>query len=107
MSQQAERRGFRRKLIGTVKSDKMDKTVVVEVVRNFLHNKYKKYVQERQRYQAHDENNECHIGDKVEIEEHRPISKHKRWMVTKVVTKSTERLIEGLTIPPELQEPIK
>jgi small subunit ribosomal protein S17 len=96
-----KRHGFRRKLVGTVKSDKMDKTIVVEVVRNFLHAKYKKYIQERKRFKAHDEKNECHIGDRVEIQEHSPISKHKRWVVTRIIATSTERLIEGLELPDE------
>ena len=81
----APRRSFRRKLVGTVKSDQMDKTVVVEVVRRYVHTKYKKYVKARERYQAHDETNQFKVGDRVEIEEHRPISRHKRWIVTRLV----------------------
>jgi small subunit ribosomal protein S17 len=81
----APRRSFRRKLVGTVKSDKMDKTVVVEVVRRYLHTKYKKYIKARERHQAHDETNQYKIGDTVGIQEHRPISRHKRWIVTRLV----------------------
>lgn len=87
-------RGFRRKLIGTVRSAKMDKTVVVEVVRYFKHGKYKKYVKTRERYKAHDETNEYRAGDRVEIQEARPLSKQKRWVVTKLVAASAERLLE-------------
>jgi len=74
-----------RRLIGRVKSDKMDKTVVVEVVRFKVDGMYKKYVRVRKRYKAHDEKNEYHVGDKVEIQEHRPLSKEKRFKVVRLV----------------------
>lgn len=83
----AEKRRFRRKMIGLVRSDKMDKTVVVEVVRRYVHKKYKKYVKTRQRYQAHDPDNTYNTGDRVEITEHRPLSKNKRWVVTRLIAK--------------------
>ena len=79
-----------RKLIGRVMSDKMDKTVVVEVVRFKVHGMYKKYVRVRKRYKAHDEKNEYKIGDEVEIQEHRPISRDKRFIVTRLVKKFVE-----------------
>src|SRR2546421_12408842 len=75
---------FRRRLLGKVVSDKMDKTVVVEVVRRARHTVYQKYVRHRDRYKAHDEKNEFKVGDRVEIMEHRPISKDKRWRVVKL-----------------------
>lgn len=78
-------RGQRRVLVGRVASDKMDKTVVVEVQRRLIHPVYKKFVKRRRRYMAHDEKNDCRVGDKVEIREERPRSRNKRWMVTKVV----------------------
>jgi small subunit ribosomal protein S17 len=78
----------RRRLIGRVASDKMNKTVVVEVVRYKVDRVYKKYVKVRKRYQAHDENNEYHTGDRVEIMEHRPLSKNKRWKVSNLITRS-------------------
>lgn len=78
----------RRKLVGTVRSDKGDKTVVVEVTRHSMHKKYLKYVKTRERYQAHDEKNEYGVGDRVEIQEHRPISKTKRFIVTKLIRKA-------------------
>jgi small subunit ribosomal protein S17 len=78
----------RRTLLGQVVSDKMDKTVVVQVIRRYRHPRYKKYVQERIRYKAHDENNEAKIGDKVRIIESRPRSKEKRWAVQAIVERS-------------------
>jgi small subunit ribosomal protein S17 len=80
----------KRTMIGRVYSDKMDKTVVVEVNRRVMDPQYKKFVQKRARYSAHDEKNECKIGDKVEILESRPISKNKRWVVTRIVEKAVE-----------------
>jgi small subunit ribosomal protein S17 len=79
---------YKRKLIGRVASDRMDKTVVVEVVRYKMDRMYKKYVKVRKRYQAHDEQNEFHTGDRVEITEHRPISKNKRWKVTSLIERA-------------------
>ncbi|MBI4703839.1 MAG: 30S ribosomal protein S17 [Deltaproteobacteria bacterium] len=84
------RRAFRRKLVGVITSDRMDKTVTVEVLRRYLHPKYKKYVRSRKRYKAHDELNRFHIGDRVEIQEHRPLSKTKRWIVTRLVAAAAE-----------------
>ncbi|MFO7180504.1 MAG: 30S ribosomal protein S17 [Pseudomonadota bacterium] len=83
---------YRRRLIGRVASDKMDKTVVVEVVRFKRDPMYKKYVRVRKRYQAHDEKNEFKVGDRVEIEEHRPISRHKRWMVVRLIERPATEL---------------
>lgn len=83
-------RGFRRKLVGRVTSDKMNKTVVVEVIRNALDPVYKKYVRRRDRYKAHDETNQYKVGDRVEIQEAAPISREKRWTVTRLVTRSVE-----------------
>jgi small subunit ribosomal protein S17 len=82
--------GFRRKLIGRVRSNKCDKTVVVEVVRNAPDPVYKKYVRARERYKAHDEKNEYKVGDRVEIQEHRPISREKRWIVTRLISRPVE-----------------
>lgn len=90
-SNATKRRAFRRKLIGTVRSDKMDKTVTVEVSRRSLSPLYKKYVRSRRRYKAHDEKNEYRTGDRVEIQEARPLSKHKRWIVTKMIAASADR----------------
>ncbi len=70
---------------GVVISNKMDKTVVVEVSRTVLHPVYKKFVRRRKRLMAHDEENRCRIGDEVLIVETRPMSRHKNWRVRKVV----------------------
>ena len=80
-------RGMRRTLVGTVVSDKMDKTVVVRVDRLVKDRVYKKYVNRFARYMAHDEANACAVGDRVRIIEHRPLSKRKRWKVQATLTK--------------------
>ncbi|MEQ1564082.1 MAG: 30S ribosomal protein S17 [Myxococcota bacterium] len=71
----------RRMLVGRVVSDKMDKTVTVEVVRTVKHRRYHKFVTRRKKYHAHDENNEFKVDDVVVIQESRPLSKTKRWVV--------------------------
>lgn len=76
----------RRKLEGTVVSDKMLKTRVVEVERFKKHPKYQKYYRLTTRFKAHDEKNEYHVGDKVIIEETRPLSKDKRWRIVRKTT---------------------
>ncbi|MBM4328541.1 MAG: 30S ribosomal protein S17 [Deltaproteobacteria bacterium] len=70
---------------GIVVSNKMDKTVVVEVSRTVLHPVYKKFVRRRKRLMAHDEENRCNVGDEVMIVETRPLSRNKHWRVRKVV----------------------
>ena len=77
----AEGNSGRRTLTGRVVSDKMDKTVVVQVDRKVLHRRYKKYVNRRKRYKVHDESNECRTDDTVVIREARPLSRTKRWVV--------------------------
>ena len=77
-----------RPLTGTVTSDKMDKTVTVLVERRVKHPLYGKYVVESKKYHAHDEANECGVGDKVEIAETRPLSKTKSWKVTRILEKA-------------------
>ncbi len=79
------KRGMRRTLVGTVVSNKMDKTVVVRVERLVQDPQYKKYVRRYSRFMAHDEANTCNVGDKVQIIEHRPLSKRKRWKVQQTV----------------------
>ena len=78
---------FRRKLVGKVVSNKMNKTVVIEVSRYSLDRVYKKYVKHRTKYKAHDENNEYRVGDRVEIQEFRPISREKRFKVIRLVSR--------------------
>jgi small subunit ribosomal protein S17 len=81
-------RGSRRTLVGTVVSDKMDKTVVVRVERLVQDERYKKYVRRYSRFLAHDEQNNCSVGDRVQIIEHRPLSKRKRWKVQEMVVRA-------------------
>lgn len=81
-------RGIKRQLIGTVVSDKMEKTAVVQVERLVKHPLYKKYIRRRNKFAAHDKDNSCTIGDKVLITESRPISKNKRWRVTEIIEKA-------------------
>src|SRR5437870_4157493 len=82
--------GFRRKLVGVVTSNRMKQTVTVEVGRSTLGFKYEKYITARARYKAHDEKQQYQLGDKVEIQEHRPLSKTKRWVVTRLLTRSED-----------------
>jgi small subunit ribosomal protein S17 len=74
--------------VGVVASNKMDKTVVVAVERLVLHPKYKKYIRRRNSFKAHDSNNACLVGDRVLIQESRPLSKTKRWVVVEVLEKA-------------------
>ena len=83
-------RGMRRTLIGLVVSDAMDKTVVVRVERLVQDPRYKKYVRRYTKFLAHDESNDCSIGDQVRIIEHRPLSKRKRWKVQTTIDKAAE-----------------
>ncbi len=78
-------RGKRKVRVGRVVSDKMDKTVVVAVVRSFRHPLYGKTIRRTKKYMAHDERNECRVGDLVEIVETRPLSRHKRWRVRAIL----------------------
>ena len=82
--------GFRRKMTGTVIKAKMQKTVVVEVVTHTRDALYGKYIRHRARYKAHDEKNEFKAGDQVEIQEHSPISRDKRFIVVRLVKKFVE-----------------
>ena len=76
-----ESKSVQRELMGKVISNKMDKTVVVEVERRVLHPKYKKFVRTSSKYHAHDEENACEMNDSVIIRESRPLSRKKRWVV--------------------------
>lgn len=78
----------RRTLQGVVTSNKMQKSVVITVESKVMHPVYKKYVKRRKKYMAHDETNQCAIGDTVEIIETRPLSRHKTWAVRRVVVKA-------------------
>ena len=81
-------RNLRKTRVGTVVSDKMDKTVVVAIQDNVKHPLYKKIIKRTVKFKAHDEKNECGVGDKVEIMETRPLSNDKRWRVTRIIEKA-------------------
>ena len=83
-----EERNLRKVMIGTVVSDKMDKTVVVAVQTNEKHKMYSKIQKKTYKLKAHDENNECQVGDKVKVMETRPLSKDKRWRVVEIMEKA-------------------
>ncbi len=82
-----KRETSKRKMIGIVVKDKMDKTIVVEVEKFLKHPKYHKYMKRKMRYKAHDGTNACKIGDEVLITEARPVSKDKRWLVKEIIKK--------------------
>jgi small subunit ribosomal protein S17 len=84
----AEERGQRQTTVGTVVSDKMEKTVVVEIQRTERHAVYGKMVRRKTRVKAHDEANTCHDGDRVRLMETRPLSKDKRWRVVEIVERA-------------------
>ena len=81
-------RNLRKTRVGTVVSDKMDKTIVVAVKDNVQHPLYKKILKRTVKFKAHDENNECRIGDRVMIMETRPLSKDKNWLLVKIIEKA-------------------
>ena len=99
-------RNDRRTLQGTVISEKMDKSITVRVERTFKHPKYGKYVRSHKKYIAHDEKNEAHEGDEVEIAATRPLSKTKRWRLVRVVTKSRFELgaVHGGDVQSHIEE---
>lgn len=93
---QAETRNERRTLTGVVTRDKTDKTRRVEVSRRVQHPRYGKFIKQRTVCYAHDETNDSHLGDLVEIRESRPLSKLKRWVLVRVVTKAPSRTLAAL-----------
>ena len=83
-----EERNLRKTRVGVVVSDKMDKTIVVAIEDSVQHPLYKKVMKRTYKLKAHDENNECKIGDKVKVMETRPLSKDKRWRLVEVIEKA-------------------
>ena len=81
-------RGLRKERSGLVVSDRMQKTVVVSIERTVMHPRYRKVLKRRTKVKAHDESNQCHIGDRVLIVESRPLSRDKRWRVSKVIERA-------------------
>ena len=83
-----ETRNLRKTRVGIVVSDKMDKTIVVAIQDNVKHKVYNKIIKRTAKIHAHDEKNECNIGDKVEVMETRPLSKTKRWRLVQIIEKA-------------------
>jgi small subunit ribosomal protein S17 len=83
-----KKRGIKRQLVGTIVSDKMQKTVIVQVERLVKHQQYEKFVRRRAKFAAHDEQNACKPGDTVLITESRPLSKTKKWRVCEILKKA-------------------
>lgn len=81
-------KGKRRRMEGVIVSDKMDKTVMVEVTRLRRHRLYKKVIRQRRKLMAHDEENACRVGDRVRIVESRPLSRHKHWAVETILERT-------------------
>lgn len=92
--------------VGVVVSDKMDKTVVVAIENRSRHPKYRKIVVQTKKYKAHDEENQCKTGDRVRIQETRPLSKTKRWVVAEILNKTqgTAPATSSTTVTPETPE---
>jgi small subunit ribosomal protein S17 len=83
-----EKRNLRKERIGLVTSSKMDKTIVVSVERKLKHAKYGKYIKKTNKFMAHDEKDDCGIGDLVRIMETRPLSKNKRWRIVEIIERA-------------------
>ena len=83
-----EKRNLRKERIGLVVSNKMDKSIVVQIERRFRHPIYGKFVKKTKKFIAHDENNECNIGDTVRIMETRPLSKRKNWRLVEIIERA-------------------
>lgn len=88
MNVMSEKKSCKKTLVGEVVSDRMDKTIVVEIVRQVSHPRYHKIIKRTTKIHAHDEKNECHVKDIVKIAESRPISKTKAWVLVEIVRKS-------------------
>ncbi len=88
MSEMTENRGMRKTRTGIVVSDKMDKTIVVKLSTRVKHPLYSKYINKTTKIKAHDENNECGIGDTVRVMETRPLSREKRWRLVEIIEKA-------------------
>lgn len=83
-----DNRSLRKERTGTVVSDRMEKTIVVSLERTVMHPKYRKYLKRRSRVKAHDETNQCQVGDRVRIVECRPFSRDKRWRVSEILQRT-------------------
>jgi len=83
-----EKRNLRKERVGVIVSDKMDKSIIVAVERKVKHPMYGKFVKKTSKFVAHDEKNECHVGDTVKIEETRPLSKTKNWRLVEILERA-------------------
>ena len=83
-----EERNLRKEKVGLVVSNKMDKSIIVEVQRKIMHSKYHKFIKKSSRFMAHDEKKECNVGDTVSIMETRPLSKNKCWRLVEIVERA-------------------
>ncbi|MCB2208940.1 MAG: 30S ribosomal protein S17 [Bacteroidetes bacterium] len=83
-----EKRNLRKERTGVVVSNKMDKSIVVQIERRFKHTVYGKYIKKTNKFVAHDENNDCNIGDTVRIAETRPLSKNKNWRLVEIIERA-------------------
>ena len=101
----SETRGKRRVEVGVVTSDKMNKTRRVEIPRLVRHEKYNKFIKRRTICYVHDENNESHLGDMVEIMETRPLSKNKNWRLVRIVAKAKAGEAEPVPVAPGEGQP--
>ena len=88
MSETAQNRGMRKTRTGVVVSDKMDKTIVIKLSTRVKHPLYSKYINKTTKIKAHDENNECGVGDTVKVMETRPLSREKRWRLVEIIEKA-------------------
>ncbi|HSF57565.1 MAG TPA: 30S ribosomal protein S17 [Candidatus Binatia bacterium] len=88
-------RGLRKEQMGLVVSDRMHKTVIVSIERTVMHPKYKKYLRRRTKVKAHDESNQSRVGDRVMIVECRPLSRDKRWRVSKILERAKTMVPEA------------
>ncbi len=84
----SENRNLRKTRVGLVTSNKMDKTIVVAISEHIKHPLYKKFIKRTAKFKAHDENNECNIGDRVRVMETRPLSKDKHWRLVEIIEKA-------------------
>jgi len=85
----------RKTMTGIVVKNKMDKTIVVEVERRFVHPEFKKVVKRTNKFKVHDEKNECQVGDFISLYETRPLSKEKRWRLREIITKAISDQVEA------------
>jgi small subunit ribosomal protein S17 len=83
-----EKRNLRKERTGVVVSNKMDKSIVVQIERRFRHTVYGKFIKKTNKFIAHDENNDCNIGDTVKIAETRPLSKNKNWRLVEIIERA-------------------